>query len=248
MKVFVQSKNDAPFSPTAQIAALGFAQRGWEVRLAKTLPEISPEIPLVGSVSWTERALATLGVTLAGDDYPEALHDFLKRPMNTGVLGPLLLDSSLWPVFVKPLKQKEFPGTVLRNEEDVAKFAKVPLATPVWFSPLLEIGTEYRVYVLQGQVLASCLYLGSGRNFPHNKVVGDMIRKFKNAPQSYCLDVGVLASNETILIEMTEILAASNYGLPPYLHSQMIEVRWAELTGGIVPEFHYEDTPPFLMR
>jgi hypothetical protein len=75
-----------------------------------------------------------------------------------------------------------------------------------------------------------------------------MIAQFDKAPQAYCLDAGILKSGKTVLIEATEILAASNYGLAPYLHSQMIETRWAELTRVAIPEFGYETTPPFFTR
>ncbi|MES2573295.1 MAG: ATP-grasp domain-containing protein [Verrucomicrobiota bacterium] len=249
MQVFIQAKNGHPFSPTAQIAALGFAQRGWQIELVESLPDcFSAGTPLVGSVGWIERALAAQGVVSSCEDYPESLRHFLGRSISDGILGPCLIDSARWPLFVKPQKQKLFPGTAIREEADLRRIGNVPLSTPVWTAPLLSIETEYRVYILQQQVLASCRYVGPWSNLPNTKTISEMIFSFVNPPQAYCLDVGILSSGETILIEVTEILAASNYGLAPYLHSQAIEVRWAELMGGAIPEFTYPMTPPFLTR
>lgn len=49
-----------------------------------------------------------------------------------------------------------------------------------------------------------------------------MVDDFVNCPKAYCLDVGVLSSGETALIEVTDTFSVSMYGMGSKLYGELL--------------------------
>jgi hypothetical protein len=64
---------------------------------------------------------------------------------------------------------------------------------------------------------------------PDENVVQEMADDFVNSPRGYCLDVGVLSTGETALIEVNDGFSVGKYGMSDDLYSELLITRWNEL-------------------
>jgi hypothetical protein len=66
---------------------------------------------------------------------------------------------------------------------------------------------------------------------PERKRIEEMIEAFKpTAPIAYALDVGVLDTGETMVVECNDFWALGTYGLDPLLYTRLAAMRWREMT------------------
>ena len=68
---------------------------------------------------------------------------------------------------------------------------------------------------------------------PDMKVVQQMADDFENAPKAYCLDVGVLSTGETALIEVNDGFSIGKYDMPKDMYANVLITRWNELKEGV---------------
>jgi hypothetical protein len=175
-----------------------------------------------------------MGKSVPALDYPDSVRDFLGREVWRGVLGDLesYLDGPR--VFVKPLEQKLFTGTDVVCFEDRFAFSHCPDDTPVYFSEVRKFVSEWRCYVVEGELLQMCFYRGDSFILPDPDVPRRILLAMQEsgeAPISFAIDIGVTAvTRETLLVEVNDGFALGNYGLPSIPYSHLIETRWLELT------------------
>ena len=62
-----------------------------------------------------------------------------------------------------------------------------------------------------------------------------MTAAYTDAPSACTIDVGVLDSGKTVLVEVNDGFAFGTYGLDPLRHAAMLEDRWCEMVGLPLP-------------
>jgi hypothetical protein len=213
--------------PTQRIALKDLqADSSTRAALAAYTGEILP----VGSVEFVRAALSALGLPEPEGMGYAPVADFLRREIRPGVLYELQAMEE--PVFVKPVATKAFSGFVFDprpgaeaseyQAEQLAAIAKLKPSTRVWFSEVVEFVCEWRYYVdAGGRILARARYDADGADDapePTAEVVQSAINSTVAALEArgnahpFAVDVGVLASGRTAVVELTDAWAIGLYG------------------------------------
>lgn len=197
----------------------------------------------IGSVEFVRKAMALAGVTEPENiSYPEPLRPYLRREVRVRTAGSVL---GHW--FVKPTTTKHFTGFVFDtlgnpdhlSDHDRAQynvFLSLPPETAVWISEPVTWLSEFRYYVIDGEVRGDGRYDDAPDEMPtpDRFMVGEMaaaMAKVPGAPAAFSLDVGVLDSGETALIECNDAWALGYYkGTLSYRdYIMMLWQRWEQL-------------------
>lgn len=250
-RVFVQQGLDGEWiSQNCYSSAKGFRERGYEVipftendlRGGK-LP-LSRETIVHGSINMVQAALKQVGVRLPELlDYPHCLRrGFLDREPQEAKLKQILEKfhkPDFSPVFIKPSRShKLFTGFVVEEFSDLLKISHVDNEERVWVMPPVEFLSEYRIFVLHGQVVGMKHYSGDPFVFPDPEVLRKMLKRAEALPQAaYAIDIGVAYFPErpekiqtpTLLVEVNDSFALGAYGLSSWIYVQMIEARWKQI-------------------
>ena len=237
MPVYLLRPDDTGFSMNRQTALVGFTQRGEEVRLFEMdeFDDLSLDKNdiVVGGIGVVHRAFERLGIEIpALASVPPALAEFAERKTWRGTM----IDARHAvergePLFVKPVPTdlKMFTGQPLREIADLIATAHVPDETPVDCAELTSFVSEYRVFVMHGDVIGVRHYKGDPLVFPDGDRIRGAVSAYQEAPAGYALDVGVVEDGRTLLVEVNDGYATGAYGLPPVRYAAVIDARWAEL-------------------
>lgn len=171
-------------------------------------------------------------------DYPSALKSYLYRDIEQYTLGWLrdrinqgfVTEDN--PVFVKTIKQKYITGFVCNGMSDyVSHCSGYDDDVKIHVSEVLDIISEYRVYVHWHDVVDCRRYKGDWSVAPDKKVIDNMLDLLKNEnmPCSYSIDVGITDFEDTFLVECNDGFALGNYGLCPSIYAQMHRDRWFQM-------------------
>lgn len=226
----------------------------------QTFDDLGPDVGVAGYISDVLTALQHMGKPLPVVlDYPDELKPYYDRIIQRRTLGEVRKPDFWWkdyfhvqeqmgdqwvpvqePVFVKPaLDHKLFTGMVWRRtDEQRLLLAPLPDSLEVWASQVVPFVSEYRVFVLNDQILDCRRYKGNWALAPARGVVEDCVQRLKgNAPVAYCLDVGVTEYihgrkkiHNTSVVELNDGFAFGPYGLLPAQYACMIAARWREMT------------------
>lgn len=252
---FVQTKNGKHETVNFFQASKGLRELGYYVNQIEDEPEdichlnkfgqpfatdteLTRETPVFAGIPLFNKIMKYLGVGYWGiEAYPGELVSFLHRRVYKKYLGDLRSHFSEYNpkgngIFIRPLdgNRKQFNGHVVRCADDFGKTLHLPDETYVVCSDRVTIVSEYRVYVCQNQVLAMRHYTGDWNVFPSSNTILGMIDSYKSfAPVAYGLDVGVLNTHETVLIEVNDAINLGNYGLSSTQYAMMIAERWKEI-------------------
>lgn len=199
----------------------------------------------IGSIEFTRKAMLLAGITEpANISYPQPLQSYLHREVKQRTAGSVL---GHW--FIKPVTTKAFTGFVfdtLGNPEHLSfharaqynAFLALPPETQVWISEPVVWLSEYRYYVLHGEVRGEGRYDDAADDMPvpDASTVGEMARAFacaEDAPAAFSLDVGVLGTGETALIEINDAWSLGYYQgtLSHRDYIEMLWARWQQLIG-----------------
>jgi len=248
-EVHILVDDDGEFiSPTHFCAWKGFTLRGRDVRL-KTSRELDGQLHparrdvlVFGGVYHALAHLTALGCAPEPLDYPPCLRNFLGRKIEPSTLGEIRrrFGEIADPIFIKPIAQKRFTGHVVSRFRDLLKTVGFEADEPLYTSPVLDLLSEWRVYVHKGEVVGIGHYKGDPLLFPEEDMIKRAVHQhtLEGAPIAYGMDFGVFRTGaneeewyETALVEANDMIALGNYGLFPMLYSTMIEDRWLELVG-----------------
>lgn len=237
--IFIQSnaENQSSAESRAVIHGNALAYRPLQLKsvgctkLTRYFPLDGSGLP-VGSVSFVQRALALcLKRSDAIDTYPEPLRAFLKRPVSERTFQEVPDD---W--FVKPRKLKQFTGGIKADLYDHGMAQKIINPnTQVWASPPVSWLSEWRFYIINGEIAGAGRYDDGPDNAPapDQEVVLDAIKRWPAAPKGYALDFGVLSTGETALVEANDGFSLGYYkGCSPKKYLELLILRWTELFGG----------------
>ncbi len=205
---------------------------------------LGPQTLVVGDHHAMRVAFAKLGVpddTVQRDSYPNCIKEFLGRHVWQSTIKQVkraLRDGHLsQPIFLKPMTDtKAFTGCVLARADDLYQLGSTGGRTKVWCSAVVRLASEFRVFVLRGEIVGTKQYHGDIDNFNSRldmNVVNACVAALEARPEektvAYGVDFGVVASTgETVLVEWNDGFALGSYGLDPFTYTQMLVERWKE--------------------
>lgn len=215
-------------------AMVGFYLRGEEIVRYQSINEIvelRKEDIVVDYIKETLEILKLMAIDTAFEDYPSELTAFYGRNIRKGVLGEIANIPENWGQFVKPLlADKAFTGRVVNGTKDLIGIG-LPFDFPVWISEDVAFQAEWRVFVLNGEILDVRPYKGDYHHLKYDaSLVDEAVAAWKASPSAYVLDVGVTSDGRTLIVEVNDGYAVGNYGLMPISASRFLEARWQELT------------------
>lgn len=193
---------------------------------------------IAGEIPVMLMAMRSLGIEYSHDDYPIPLRGFLHRRIWNSTLGSI--QSKVFngymekPIFIKPAdKLKKFTGFILNGTDDWFMANGAGANTAITCSDPVKWITEYRIPVVKGQVLDMCHYDGDPCVKPDTVTVAEMVAAWNNSPRAYCLDVGVLDTGETALIEVNDAFSCGSYSMTKETYAVLLTTRWEELRSNI---------------
>lgn len=240
---FLQHSGKGPLRHEESLLETGLRRRGIPVehytvkRIHRRQLPLGPHTFIAGDMDAMHGAMRQLGIPIPEpDDYPDSLSGFLHRRVWTSTLGEIeraVENGSVPPVFVKPAqRRKSFTGAACYSERDFAVLGKVSRRQRVWCSELVRWLTEYRVYVIDGRIVAVDHYDGDGAVPLDLGVVEAAVaahRRSGSAPSAYGIDFGVLGSGETALVEANDGYALGAYAIDADLYTELVLRRWRQL-------------------
>jgi hypothetical protein len=228
-------------------AFMGCKKSGIDTVFYKAVYSITdnqPEDLVVGSFSDVLVALEKWGIHPAPLDYPEELMPFVGRKIWKSTLSTVMLHSEYRNIFIKPVVEaKRFHGTVIETSEDLARLGGSIEDLEVWCSERVHFISEWRLWVLEGEIIGLTPYAGKWDAFPDADVLKKAVAAFHCAPAAYALDFGVTDDGKTLLVEASDGYGLSSCGLNVIKYVKVLTARWHELTRYVKPaeELSVED-------
>lgn len=237
---YLQRQADMKFAPEEAILADYFGEGNYVPFHAKQVQQSKLPLKrgdfLAGGIQVTLLALKQLGVEYSHIDYPVELSMYLHRNVWLSTLRHIRhqieTEGDIPPVFIKPSnKLKRFTGCVVSTMDDLAPLAHIGNIF-IRCSDVVQWCVEYRVPVINGKIQGYFWYDGDKSVMVDTSVVEQMVKDFVSAPSAYCLDVGVLGTGETALVEMNDAFSIGMYEGMESCYAELLITRWNELTGG----------------
>lgn len=236
-KIYIEALNGFPKNDWSTSAYLGFKERQADIYFYEDIQEVPTQrnIILVGCIEDTNEFLSRFDLgPKVPLNIPEELDEYRFTGRETGkCIYEVLkrMEDKHYPVFIKPAgKAKEFVPGVVKSRKDLDMFFhNLPEETHVFCSSVVNFVSEYRCYIINGEIKGIKHYFGDFFIFPDAQKIKDMVRTYTNAPAGYSLDVGVLDTGETVLVECNDGWSLGNYGLEPNLYVSLLVARWREL-------------------
>ncbi len=235
MRIFIKALGEGcPETETEYTAWQGFQALGYKpvfFQKEEELAECHPDDLIVGGITLIKKKMAEWGVDIPEYDYPPELVNYLGRKIWTDTLDAVFADSSKWPVFVKPVKDKVFVGFLLSSEKDVPRLRQAKETEPVLCSEPVTFLTEWRAFVRYGRIIDVRPYRGDWRYHYDSEVLEQAARDFTTAPAGYAMDFGITEDGRTLLVEVNDGFSIGCYGAEPVEYAKLLSARWCELVG-----------------
>lgn len=239
MRVFIPKGTTQQFiskeitSENAYSAYYGFSTMGWEVVFYEGNPPegLSRNDVVVGFIGQVRRALENLGIQPPDEiDYPHEIREYLGRNVWRSTLHTVYNDQSMWPVFVKPVKGKQFNGTLVTGLKDMVGLGSQE-DREIWCSDPVNFVSEWRCYVKYGKLIDCRRYKGDFKVSPNYDIILRCIEDYESQPAGFCIDFGVTDDGKTLLIEANDGYSMGSYGLHFLDYAKIVSARWHELVG-----------------
>jgi hypothetical protein len=238
MRAFIQAEEGQPADLNFFAAQQGFRELGFHCTLFEDVNkiELCADDPVVGFAGTVLVAVERLGCKRPPPlGFPAALTELARRKIKNSTLAEVRSSrSAAFPFFIKPLwREKAFPGVVVRQRSDLARLSHLDGALDILVSDVIDLVSEYRIFVLRGEPIGCRHYKADFRVFPELSVADQCIALYKDAPISYVLDVGVTKDKKTVPIEVNDGFSLGAYGLAPRLYARFLEARWWQMTKAV---------------
>jgi len=238
MIVYVQIASDGEFLDENGFKVFdGFTKLGKEVIKFNNVEvlNLTKNDIVFGSVNTTLRAFDILGVKRPEAlNYPDSLKSFLRREITECTLKDVLTEHK-WPIFVKPKYiHKAFDGLVISEFKDILQLPHTYSDLTVLTSPVMRFKSEYRVYVIDDEIINISHYTGNPLESISTVITSIIVSAYsldKNRPISYALDLGLNENGCTTIVEVNDFYALGSYGLDSLEYCRGIELRWKEIIG-----------------
>jgi hypothetical protein len=197
----------------------------------------------VGSVEFVKSYSQHVNLVLPEDfsyGYEGRLDKYLMRSVRRGTYGEATLDE-----FVKPISIKLFTGNIKGNL-DLDTSRLIFDDTPVWISPAVPFGSEFRFYIQD--IIRGTKIQGWSRYddkqvinpLPDFDLVNDIIEDLDSigAPGAYTIDIGWRPDlNQYCLVELNDAWSLGFYenndpqSNPPtrQQYADMLVFRWTQI-------------------
>lgn len=233
MKIYIQSVNNFPIADWAVSAYMGFRDKQMDIIFFEDIEEVpvSKNNLVVAFIEDTIKYFKYLGVNPPlSINIPSELMSYSNRNIRYMTMEEFKKDPQI-PVFVKPNRfAKEFVGGVIKQQSSKSLFFNDILNdTPVLVSDVVDIISEYRCYIIKGELKGIKWYIGDIRIFPDVKVIDSAISDYKSCPSAYSLDVGITKEGKTIVVECNDAWSLGNYGLNDTTYANLLLTRWIEI-------------------
>lgn len=190
---------------------------------------------VVGSIPFVKAALRHRGVKPPKEQsYPPELRYLLHRRIWPSTVRKVRESLELYPksFFVKPSERaKRFTGFVIFDSMD-PRLGGVPQSEKVWCSEVVAWESEWRLYVAHGRVLHQGHYHGNPSLKPSPEVVEGAVTVMcaqPGNPAAFALDLGVISTGETALVEVNDAYGLGAYGIEAEVYYSFLKARWDEL-------------------
>jgi hypothetical protein len=220
-----------------------FERRGTPVELytlkriqRRNLP-LSSATFIAGDMDAMHGAMSQLEIDIpAPNDYPESLTPFLCRRVWKSTLAEVerrVFAEAAPPVFVKPsARRKNFTGRVVGLSSDFMQIGAVSRRQEVWCSEVVVWKSEFRVYVVDDEIVGLDHYAGDPDATLDLSTVQQALlayRRSGEAPSAYGIDFGVLETGESALVEANDGYALGAYKVAARPYTDLLVRRWHEL-------------------
>lgn len=240
LKAFVRTKNGNFPDINYYLAAEGFETLGYNVTLFESddISQIVIDSPVFAGHSRFRKILEKLGINYSFDCYPGELNQLYGREIRKSTLAA---SKKEFGKFIKPVLQKQFAGLV-PNAANLPLLNFMPQNAEVYVSDIINIVSEFRVYVCSGEVVAVKHYRKAWDKIPDKSFIENAIKQYTTCPVAYGIDFAVTDTNDTVVLEVNDACNLGNYGLDSALYAEMIASRWKEITN------QSEENEEFLAR
>lgn len=215
--------NKIPFYSDLSLAFHGFEELEYKIELSDNWFKFSKEEILdfdvcVGGIKFCNYILNKINKKKFINPYPEQLKKFLNRNIEVLTVSELQNKKYNKEKFFKPFESKLFSTFISNNFKNIQDLEN---DSKIFVSDILELLSEWRVYVQNSKIVLISNYLGEPTLFPDILTIEQMVKQFSNCPCCYTLDVGVTLKN-TCLIEINDFYSIGNYGLQPMTYAKML--------------------------
>lgn len=160
-------------------------------------------------------------------EIPKELYGYTGRFYNKldGAMIKRNMDTSKY--FIKDIDTIKNWNNLLYLGSNVDRF--IDDDTNYSVSSLIDIISEYRVFVLNDEVVGCENYLGDRLRFPDVKTILDMVRDYtkdESRPKAYTLDVAIIYENEKEMTVPLEIHAFTSCGLYGFLDEKLLSMLY----------------------
>lgn len=198
----------------------------------------------VGSVEFVRKAFRVLGIEEPEfSPYPEVLQDYILRKIKKLNLSINEIITIEKPTFIKPVKLKLFNGFVLDtnkalqdySEHDLEQITHIYSISPktkkleIYTSDIVEFLQEYRFYVSGSKILGVGRYDDAPeKDLSVNIGIVNLFISELNCDHPYTLDIGIIPSGMTDLVEVNDAWAIGLYGsaLTEVEYAKFLSDRW----------------------
>ena len=159
-------------------------------------------------------------------EVPKVLREFkyLGREYKIVDKKDIVLEGNYFLKDIEHLKEFTYCGDLSRlKKEDLTSDRYV-------LSEIVDIVSEYRVFVSDLKIKAVQYYDGNCLIFPDSKIIQEMVLRYgfvKERPKSYTMDIAVLKNGKTVILEVHPVAAVGTYGYDAfellYMYKEGIE-------------------------
>ena len=231
--VYIQSniERTLPHHFDAACALYGAKDNGQEIRLTSYEEVISGKFNsllkqhlFVGSVEFMSMVFKMI------DKNPRIPRNSNREEIIMGLKEARDLVEAGKSWFIKPVQNKLFTGMVfdkmtISSLKDLSENTNVILAYP-FKSKIL---SEWRCYVHYNQIIDIRNYSGNIWIMPNKDYAESVIKSNRDFPDAYVMDIGILETNENVVIEFNDMWAIGSYGVPNDLYLRLLSDRYFEI-------------------
>eukprot|EP00469_Lotharella_globosa_P009185 CAMPEP_0167781138 /NCGR_PEP_ID=MMETSP0111_2-20121227/5761_1 /TAXON_ID=91324 /ORGANISM="Lotharella globosa, Strain CCCM811" /LENGTH=269 /DNA_ID=CAMNT_0007671757 /DNA_START=12 /DNA_END=821 /DNA_ORIENTATION=+ len=260
-RCFIQwfKEGDVPKDYRGVVAEM--KSRGVPVTMKTTDEILVSPLPLtkddlvVGNFDWTRMATKQLGCTVTPPDYPKCLEYLLHREIWQSTLGEVQdflksKERKVNQVFIKPAESAKAFAAIIEPKDKMldSLIAGIPgvmpglaKSTPVHCAEVVKMLSEYRAYVVDGEIRQVCHYQGK-KDIKLDmtvveKAVDTLCKSEEGEHLKGCgMDFAVLdkdGKQVTCLIEVNDGFSLGKYeGLSDKDYTDLLVARWAHLMKG----------------
>lgn len=242
MKVYIKGLNNFPVDDWGIAALNGFRQKGADIHIFEDIEQVplNRNTLLVSYIDETRKFFKDMDFHVPEDmSFPEELrkiNHLWKRKIEYVLAEDFkhlyhLAEAQTFvetPFFCKPANVlKGFNHGIVDTLETFK--AIVDTGLDVIISEIVEFEAEYRCFIIDKKIVSCQFYLGDFELYPNLSLVKSAIDCYKSAPIGYSIDVGVLDTGKTALIECNDGWSLGDYGCPPKIYTRLLAERWREI-------------------